>query len=181
MKKRIFLIILDICLVVGVLLILFSTLEIQTDEKLIAFRYSDDFSEFEDELSLDENYFYYAKKDISIHNVEVHKILFFYVLEMDYIEGNYCDTQFMLEEKDMNNIIENAEITYNSHNIDLKKLLKGKEAIVSNTRYLSNDYERSIEYKLGDKYGILYVFYENDMTVIQVGDSDEGPRYIAYR
>jgi hypothetical protein len=35
-------------------------------------------------------------------------------------------------------------------------------------------------YKLDDKYEELYVFYLDDLLVIQVGNTDEGPKYIAY-
>lgn len=167
--------------VIGVLLAIYPTLEIQTEDKLIAFRYSDDISEFETELSLDENYTYYEKRDISIHSFDFKKFLFFHVLVMEYVEGNYCDVEFVLEESYIQDFLERAEIQSNESNLDIAKLIEGKEAIVGNTRYLENEYDKCIEYILDGKHETLYVFYQDDLLVIQVGVSDEGPQYIAYK
>ena len=65
--------------------------------------------------------------------------------------------------------------------VDFNKLVTDKEAIVGNTRYIGNDYETSISYILKDKHEILYIFYVDDLLVIQVGLSDEGPKFIAYK
>ena len=100
---------------------------------------------------------------------------------MEYEEGNYCDTQFVLEEDYIRDFLERAEIEENVNNLDIAKLIEGKEAIVGNTRYLGNDYENGIFYVLDGKYEELYVFYVDDLLVIQVGSPDESPKYIAYR
>ena len=47
-------------------------------------------------------------------------------------------------------------------------------------RYLGNDYSLNIGYILNGKHEDLYVFYVGDLLVIQVGLSDEGPKFIAY-
>ena len=41
--------------------------------------------------------------------------------------------------------------------------------------------KESIDYVLDGKYETLYVFYVDDLLVIQVGFSDEGPKFIAYK
>ena len=64
---------------------------------------------------------------------------------------------------------------------NLKKLIADKEAIVGNTRYTGNDYETSMDYTLNGEYQTLYIFYIDDVLVIQVGHSDEGPKFIAYK
>ncbi len=181
MKKKIWLPIIIMLFVIGLFLIIYPTVEIQTDKKLIAFRYTEDITEFETELSYNENYTYYADRDITIKNFDFKKFLFFHVISMEYEEGNYCDTQFVLEEDYIKDFLERAEIEENVNNLDIAKLIEGKEAIVGNTRYLGNDYENAIFYVLDGKYEELYVFYVDDLLVIQVGSPDESPKYIAYK
>ena len=77
--------------------------------------------------------------------------------------------------------IMNKALIYNSHNINLSSLIEGKTPIVSNTRYLGNDYSTSIGYILDGKEETMYIFYKDDLLIIQVGLSDEGPKYIAYK
>ena len=181
MKKKIWIPIVIILVIIGFFLIIYPTVEIQTDKKLIAFRYTEDITEFETEISYNENYTYYADRDITIKNFDFKKFLFFHVISMEYEEGNFCDTQFVLEEDYIRDFLERAEIEENVNNLDIAKLIEGKEAIVGNTRYLGNDYENGIFYVLDGKYEELYVFYVDDLLVIQVGSPDESPKYIAYR
>ena len=164
-----------------ILLIVFPFIEYKKAGKLIMLSYSDDISKLEDSLCYDESYMYNKKRDISIYEYDFKKILFFYINIFKYKEGNVCETEYLLEEEYINNVIENSVIKYNEKNINLAKLIKGKKAIVSNTRYLGNDYENSIEYVLDGKHQILYVFYVDDLLIMQVGLSDEGPKYIAYK
>lgn len=181
MKKKILIPIIIAIVMVGLFLLIYPTVEIQTKDKLIAFRYSDDITEFESELSYNESYTYYAEKDISIKDYDFKHFLFFHVITMEYIEGNYCDTQFVLEEDYIKDFLERAEINYNDSNLDIAKLIEGKEAIIGNTRYLVNDYENAIFYVLDGKYEEMYVFYADDLLIIQVGSPDESPKYIAYK
>ena len=181
MKKKLLFVIIGVMAIVGILLLIYPTIEIQTDDKLIAFRYTDDITEFESEISYNESYVYYADRDISIKDYDFKKFLFFHVIIMEYVEGNYCDTQFVLEEEYIEDFLERAEIKYNDSNLDIAKLIEGKEAIVENTRYLGNDYENAIYYVLDGKYEELYVFYVDDLLVIQVGSPDESPKFIAYK
>lgn len=181
MKKKIWFIISVTIVVIGILLLVYPTIEIQTDDKLIAFRYTDDLTEFESEISYNESYVYYADRDISINDFDFKKFLVFHVITMEYIEGNYCDTQFVLEEQYIQDFLERAEIKYNDSNIDIAKLIEGKEAIVGNTRYLGNDYVNGIYYVLDGKHEEMYVFYVDDLLIIQVGSPDESPKFIAYK
>ena len=180
MKKKILISIIIVTVIVGLFLLIFPTVEIQKEDKLIAFRYTDDITEFESEISYNESYVYYADRDITITDFNFKKFLFFHVISMEYKEGNYCDTQFVLEEEYIKDFLERAEIEENVNDLDIATLIEGKEAIVGNTRYLGNDYENAIFYVLDGKYEEMYVFYVDDLLVIQVGSPDESPKYIAY-
>ena len=181
MKKKILIPIIIVTVIVGLFLLIFPTVEIQKEDKLIAFRYTDDITEFESEISYNESYVYYADRDITITDFNFKKFLFFHVISMEYKEGNYCDTQFVLEEEYIKDFLERAEIEENVNNLDIATLIEGKEAIVGNTRYLGNDYENAIFYVLDGKYEEMYVFYVDDLLVIQVGSPDESPKYLAYK
>ena len=100
---------------------------------------------------------------------------------MNYIEGDFRETQFVLEESYIENFLNNAEIISNDNNIQLVSLIEGKTAIVGNTRYVGNDYNNGIFYKLDGRHEELYVFNVDDLLVIQVGSPDELPKYIAYK
>jgi len=162
-------------------LIIYPLIEIDLNGKIIKFSYSGDISEFEENPCYDENYFYNEKRNISVHNFGFNKILFFHIITLEYEQGNVCDTEYLLKEDYIQNIIDNAVITYNDNNIDLAKLIDGKTAIVSNTRYHGEHHNNVIEYILDGKEEILFIFYVDDLLVIQVGLSDEGPKFIAYK
>lgn len=134
----------------------------------------------EDIMCYNESYFYNKNMNISISYVEVKKYLFFYFTTIHYKEGNVCDYEYYLEEEYINNFINNAEIIDNSNNIDISKLIEGRRAIISNKLYLGNNYDNGVWYKLDGKYEELYVFYIDDLLVIQVGSRDDGAKFIAY-
>lgn len=162
-------------------LIIYPNIEFKKDDKLIICSYSDDISEFEENPSYNELYFYNEKRDISITNFNFKKFLFFHIIELEYIKGDARKTQFVLDGEYIEYWLENAVITENINNIDIAKLIEGKEAIVSNTKYVGNDYENMIFYKLDGKYEELSVFYKDDLLIIQVGSPDESPKFIAYK
>lgn len=162
-------------------LIVFPNIEFRKGNTLYICTYSDDFSEFEENASYNEVYFYNEKRNISLNNFECKSFLFFHLLKFNFIEGDFRETQFVLEEEYITYWLENAEITENPNNIDLSELIDGKTAVVGNTRYLGNDYKNMICYKLDGRYEELYVFYYEDLVVIQVGSPDELPKYIAYK
>ena len=170
-----------VVVLIAIGLAVYPNIVIDTGEKLIAFNYDGDFSEYDDNHSYNELYAYNEKYDVSIRTFDVSNFLFFHVISMEYVEGDVRETQFILEEAYVKNLIENGEIVENEKNIDLAKLIEGKEAIVSNTRYLGNDYDNSILFKLDGRYEELWVFYVDDLLVIQVGSPDELPKFIAYK
>ena len=179
LKIRFFLI--SLLLILIILFMALPMFEFKTDKKLYAIKYTEDFSQFETKGCYTESYFYNKKHDISIYNHKHTKFLFFNFYSFSYKEGNVCETEYQLEEQYIKDFIEKAEITYNSHNINLAQLIEGKTAIVGNSRYTGNDYNTIIEYKLNDKYESMYIFNKYDLLIIQVGLSDEGPKFIAYK
>lgn len=176
MKKIIILIITII-----LFLILLPHIKIYKDNKLMYISYSDDISEYEDNLCYHESVSYYEKKDISIKKIDYKKYFIFYLFTLEYEKGNLCNTEYLLEEEYIYNFINNAEIIDNENNIDIKKLIEGKTAIIGNKRYLGNDYEAYINYKLDNKEEVMYIFYVDDLLVIQVGYPDETTKFIAYK
>lgn len=174
-----------IIIVVAVLivagLVIYPNIVIDTGEKLIVCNYDGDFSEYDENHSYNEVYAYNEEYDVSIRTFDVSNFLFFHVISMEYVEGDMRKVEFILEEAYIENFLKNAEIKENPNNIDLAKLIEGKEAIVSNTRYVGNDYENGIYYILDGRHDELYVFYVDDLLVIQVGSPDELPKFIAYK
>ena len=162
-------------------LVIYPNIEIDTGEKLIVFNYDGDFSKYDDNHSYNERYAYYEKYDISIRTFDVSNFLFFHIISMEYVKGDIRQTEFILEESYIEHFLKDAKIKENEKNLDIAKLIEGKEAIVSNTRYTGNDYDYSICYKLDGEYEELWVFYVDDLLVIQVGSPDECPRFIAYK
>ena len=173
-----------ILIIIGILillLIIYPFIEIKMKNKIIKFQYNDDISEFDEVTCYDDGYSYNEDRDISVSKINIKKLLFFHIITLEYQKGNICDTEFYLEESYITNFIENAIIKYNDKNIDIKELIKDKKAVTANKRYSGNDYNTSIEYILNDKEQIMYIFYVDELLVIQIGHSDEGPKFIAYK
>ena len=180
MKKKIIVVLgVVFCLVIFLLILPF--IKIEKDNKLIFISYSDDISEYETDFCYHESVSYYKKRDISITNFDIKKYFVFYLFTLEYEEGNLCDTEWQLEENYITDFINNAEIIDNPYSIDVKTLIEGKEPIVSNARYINHDYETFINYKLNDKYDVMYIFYSDDLLILQVGYPDETTKFIAYR
>ena len=180
--KRIFAFsLLFLFLVVIAVVLIYPHLEWKRGGKLYACRFSEDFSEFEENSSYNELYFYNEKHDVSLKNFQVKKFLFFCVLSFDYVEGDVRKTQFQLEEEYISRWLEHAQIRENESNLDLAEIIRNKTAVVGNKRYSGNEYDKSITYVLDGKWETLFVFESEGLTVIQVGSSDELPKYIAYR
>ena len=180
MKKKIILVCL-IILIIFVFFLILPLVEFKKDGKLYFIKYKEDFSYFESYTCYGESVSYDEKRDISITNIDIKKKFFFYVYNLEYEDGNLCDSEYILEESYIDNFINNAEIIDNYLNIDIKSLIEGKTAIVGNTRYTGNDYTQGIYYNLDGKYQELYVFYVDDLLVIQVGSFDDGARFISYK
>lgn len=171
-------------IIVAILIIIFLTIpmfEMKTEKRFYAIRYKEDYSEFEKNGCYNESFYYNRKHNISLSSFNHKQFLFFHFYYFDYVEGNVCETEYQLEESYIKEFIEKAIIKENRKNINVKKLIKGKTPIVGNTKYLGNEYDTSIEYILNDKHETMYIFYNYGLTIIQVGLSDEGPKFIAYK
>lgn len=181
MKKKI-LTPLIILIIVITLLTIYPYIEFQKNNQLYIFSYKEVLSEFEENMCYNESYSYNKKRNISINKWNTKKILFFYLHKLSYKEGNICDKEYVLTEEELNKIITEAIIIENEDNINISKIIKDKEHIVSNTRYPWNDKYNYIGFELNNEYKEMYIFYnEEGLLIIQIGNSDEGPKYIAYK
>ncbi len=180
MNKKI-LIITPIFIIIILILLIYPTIEIKKNNKLYYFTYSEDTSNFEDNMCYDESYAYNKKHNITINNWDYKKFLFFKLYILTYEEGNICENEYLLEESYIKKFIKKAKIKENSDNINLEKLIEGKTPIIKNKRYPWNDNYYYISYILDGEYQEMYISTnEDNLLIIQVGNSDEGPKYIAY-
>lgn len=179
--KKVLLIVSFIIVFTLLVLFLLPHIKFNINDKIVYINYDGSIDEFDKNHCYHESVSYDEKRDISITNFDIKKHFIFYVITLSYEEGNLCDNEYVLEEEYIKDFIDNAIIEYNDKNIDIKSLIEGKTAIVSNTRYLGNDYETSIYYTLNGKDDVMYIFYNDDLLIIQVGYPDETTRFIAYR
>lgn len=181
MNKKIISIIYIIFLLFILILVVYPFIEIDTGSKIIQFRYSDNIDDFDKFTCYDDSYSYSEKRNITVTNIDFKKFMFFHVITVSYENGNKCETEYYLDESYVDNFLENAEIKYNDNNIDIAKLIEGRVAVTGNIRYTGNDYLNQIDYILDGKHETLFVFYSGELLIIQVGLSDEGPKFIAYK
>ena len=181
MKKKIIISVIIFILIITLILIAIPFIKIDKGNKLIFISYSDDISKYETYTCYHESISYNEKKDISIKRFDIKKYFIFYLFTLEYEKGNLCSTEWQLEEEYITNFINNAELIENKNNLDIEKLIEGKKAIVRNTRYIDNDYNTSIIYKLDGKEDIMYIFYQDDLLILQVGSPDETTKFIAYK
>lgn len=180
MKKKIWIFIAFLAVLMILLLPPLFKVRTETTIRYLSL-FDDTLQYFEGPTCCNESYAYYEPWDVSFSGFTTDRIGPFYLITLEYKAGNLCDFEYYLEESYIQNFLANAVIKHNEKNIDLAALIEGKTAIVGNTRYLGNDYEISIGYILDGRHEILYVFYVDDLLVIQVGWSDEGPKFIAYQ
>ncbi len=180
MKKKILIALCFLFIIIIAVLGIYPMVEFYKGNKLYVFTYKEDWSEWEENMCYGESYSYNEERDISIYGWEFKNFLFFKWFELDYKKGNVCDTEYYLEEEYIQRIINEAEIEYNDDNIDLAKLIEGRKAIEGNKRYLGNEYNLGMVYKLDGRSEELYIFYLDDLLIIQVGNPDEGSKFIAY-
>lgn len=186
MKKKLLLI--SIIILTIILICIYPNIEFYNNKYLYMmsyskdWEYSEDLKELENETCYDESYSYNKKRNISITAWEYKKFLFFKWFKVSYKKGNICATEYLLEESYIEHFLEKAEIKENKDKIDLAKLIEGKEAIVANKRYPWNDNNSYIGYILDGEYKDMFIFKTEDgLIVIQIGLSDEGAKYIAYK
>lgn len=161
---------------------IYPTIEFKKDGKLYVMTFKEDWSEWEENMCYSESYSYNKKRDISIYNWELKARGFFKYFILEYKKGNVCETEYVLEEEYINRVIKEAKIIENKGKVKLSKLIKDKQAIVGNKRYPWNDNYNYIGYELDGKYNEMYISKNEDgLIIIQVGNSDEGPKYIAYK
>lgn len=187
-KKKNLLILTIILIIISIFLIIYPKIELNRNNKLYLMSYSnnwedsEDVNEIEEQLCYNESYSYNKKRDISIINWEYKVFLFFKWFDIEYKKGNICSTEYVLEESYIKHFIDKAEIKENEENINLNKLIAGKTAIVKNKKYPWNDNYKYIGYILDNEYQEMYISTnENGLLIIQVGSTDEGPKYIAYK
>lgn len=180
MKKK-FVIMLIVVISIVIVLVILPLIKIDKNNQIKYISLIEDISKYDEVTCYDDGMSYYKEKDITITNIDIEKKFIFYFYTIDYVKGNLCASEYVLEESYIEKFLEKAVIKENPNNIDIASLIKGKKAIVGNTRYSDNDYEKFIYYTLDGKEEILYVFYVDDLLVIQVGLSDEGAKFIAYK
>lgn len=171
-----------VCIVLLSLHLIIPWLEFDYNNKIYMFSHTDMYYEFEDEYCYSENVAYDEEKQISVTGWDFKKVPFgFYMFIYEYEKGNLCEKEYVLEESYIKHFLEDAKIDKDSDDVDLKELIKGKKAIVSNTRYPWNDDYKWIGYELDGKHEEMFISTNEDgLLIIQVGASDEGPKYIAY-
>jgi len=175
-----------IILLIGILIIIailtiYPYIEFKKNNKLYKFTYSSDWSEFEENMCYGENYSYNEERNITISGWDIKEFFIFKVLILDYKKGNICATEYLLEEEYINKVINEAQIIENEKNIDLSKLIEGKTAIVGNKKYFYDEDKIQIIYQLNGKEEEMFIFYIEDLLIIQIGLTDEGPKFIAYK
>lgn len=178
----------SVVIVIGIFLLIYPNIEFYNNGYLYMMSYksdfidSEDFEKLEEEMCYNELYAYNKEKDISILSWDYEGFLFFKWFKVKYQKGNICETEFLLEESYIKHFLKDAEIIENKNKVNLGELIKGKEAIVSNKRYPWNDKYKYIEYKLDGKRTEMFISTDEDgLLIIQVGSSDESPKYIAYK
>lgn len=179
MKRRILFIVVPI-IIIAALLVIYPHIEIKTENALTAFRYSGDLSEFDSLGTADETYFYNEKYDISLYDFDINNFLIFHKITMKYKEGDMREQQFLLKAEYMETLLKNWEITENADGIDVHRLLDGKEPIEQNKRIPFETFTHSIYYVLDGRENVMYIGERDGQVLIQIGNSDEGPKFITY-
>ena len=182
MKKKL-IITIAMFIVIGLAIyFIYPQIEFTKGNKLYVMTFKEDWTEWDENLCYNESYSYNEKRNISIYNWDFKSIGIFKYFVLEFKEGNMCETEYVLEEEYINRIIKEATIIENTANIDLAKLIKNKKAIIGNRRYYKEDKYDYIEFKLDNETKEMYIFKnEEGLLIIQIGNSDEGPKYIAYK
>ena len=179
MKKRtLFFAVLFI--LIAAFFIVYPQIEIKTENVLIALRYSDDISEFDTLATADETYFYNENHDISLYDFEIDNFLVFHKITMKYKDGDMRKKQFSIEPEHIENLLKNWQITENEGDVDVAEMLEGKKAIQQNERIPFDNFTHSIYYVFDGEENVMHIGEKNGQVLIQIGNSDEGPKYIAY-
>lgn len=129
----------------------------------------------------DESYTYMKDRDITVDSINIKKVWFLWYHRYTFREGNVCEYEFFIDEKDFLYMITKGEVIENEDKVDLIKMIKGKEAITGNKRYSLEENRKFIMLKIDDEEKEIYVDEVDGLVIIQIGNTDEGPKYIAYK
>lgn len=129
----------------------------------------------------DESYTYMKDRDITVDSINIKKVWFLWYHRYTFREGNVCEYEFFIDEKDFLYMITKGEVIENEDKVDLIKMIKGKEAITGNKRYSLEENRKFIMLKVEDEEKEIYVDEVDGLVIIQIGNTDEGPKYIAYK
>lgn len=179
MKKRVWIFAVSFIFIAAFFAI-YPHIEIKTENALIALRYSGDISEFDAYGTVDETYFYNKKYDISVYDFDIKNFLFFYKITMKYKDGDMRESQFLLKAEYIENLLKNWQITENEDGIDVEKMLENKRPNEENKRYPFETFSHSIYYVLDGQENVMHIGEKDGQVLIQIGNSDEGPKYISY-
>ena len=180
-----------ILFIMAAVLLIYPHIIIQSGDLIIACRYSDDISQFETEVSADENYVYWEEKDVTWSGFDVKKFGPFHLIYLETEPGNTIASKYALDPGYMDQFLANAVIDvvekdYNEVDFtvdDVEAILADKSPVDSGDKYTCPDYDTAyrIYYTLVEEETIMYLYEVDDLLVVQVGYPDEGPKYIAYR
>lgn len=181
---KVFVVIFVILLVLAFSLLFIDKIKITVGNEIRYISLSSDVLWMENEeytTCYDDGLTYLKKRNITVKNIDLKKIGFLWYHRVIFEEGNLCDYEFYIEEKDFLYMITKGEILENKDKIDLVEMIKGKEAIVGNTRYPWVEEYKYLQIKVDKDYKDVYVSERDGLLVIQIGNGDEGPKYIAYK
>ena len=187
MKKKVLIL---LAILAAVLFAIYPHITIQNEDQIIAFRYSDDTSQFETEVSADENYVYWEDRDVTWSGFDVKKFGPFHVIYLETEPGNTISSKYALDPGYMNAFLSDAVIDVVEKDYkeidftlaDVADLISGKQAVEGGGRYVCPDYDAAtkIYYTLDGQENFMSIFEVDGLLVVQVGYPDEGPRFIAY-
>ena len=187
MKKKV---LIALVVLAAIIFVIYPNITIQKEDKIIAFRYSDDTSQFETEVSADENYVYWAERDVTWSGFDVKKFGPFHVIYLETEPGNTIASKYTLEYGYMdyflaNAVIEVVEKDYKEIEFtkdDIAALIAGRTPVEGGQRYVCPDYDAAtkVYYRVGGEECFMSIFEVDGLLVVQVGYSDESPKFIAY-
>lgn len=170
--------------------LIYPNITLQSEDQIIAFRYSDDTSQFETEVSADENYVYWEDRDVTWSSFDVKKFGPFHVIYLETEPGNTISSKYALEPSYIDTFLSGADIDVVEKDYkeidfgvdDMAAMIAGKTAVEGGGRYTCPDYDAAyrIYYTLDGAENIMYIYEADGLLVVQVGYPDEEPKFIAY-
>jgi len=191
MKKNVLICLAAVAVLIAAGLLIYPHITIQTDDRLIACRYSDDTSDVETEISADECYVYYEDRDVTWSGFHFQKFGPFYVLYFDVEQGNTIASKYALSLEYMDAFLAGAKIDVVEKDYkeidfgvdDVAAMIAGKTPVEGGGRYTCPDYDAAIKiyYKLNGEESFMSIYEVDGLLVVRVGYPDEGPKFVAYQ